>query len=383
VPKVAGIVRNGLVRGLVAGLASVSLASCGGGSADALDGELAAVLQRALDEERARWQIPGAVAAVIVEGEGEWVGASGKADLETGEPMTPETVFGIGSITKSFVAALVLELAEEKVLSLDDRLARWLPAYPRADRITLRQLLNHTSGVPNMTESEDFWRAQRARPFTRWSPERTLSFVAGADFEPGERWRYSNTNYILLGLVIEKATGAKVADELERRIFDQLELESLLLQGRHTVRARRARAYGDYDDDGERDAAPSGVALIPSPAEATAAWTAGAMVGNASDVASWAAALFGGRVLEPESLREMQTVASLSDYGLGIGRSHAPSGDEMWGHGGEIGGYRSEMWHVPELGLTLVTLWNDSTISDDFIGQALFQVFLRYRADRE
>jgi D-alanyl-D-alanine carboxypeptidase len=385
VQKTTSAVRKSLVRAVVVAIASVGIGGCGGGSAEGLDGELAAELQRTLDEERARWQIPGAVAAVIVEGEGEWVGASGKADLETGEAMTPETLFGIGSITKSFVAALMLELAEDKVISLDDRLARWLPEYPRADRITLRQLLNHTSGVPNMTESRAFWRAQLARPFARWSPQRTLSFATGADFEPGERWHYSNTNYILLGLVIEKATGSTVAEELQHRILDPLELDSLLLQGRQTVRGRWARGYGDYDDDGKRDAAPSGVTLIPSPSEATAAWTAGAMVGDAGDVARWADALFGGHVVEPNSLREMQTVVSSgnSDYGLGIAKGYAPSGGEMWGHGGEIGGYRSEMWHVPELGLTLVTLWNDATISQDLISQTLFQVILRHRADRD
>jgi D-alanyl-D-alanine carboxypeptidase len=210
-----------------------------------------------------------------------------------------------------------------------------------------------------------------------------LSFATGADFEPGERWHYSNTNYILLGLVIEKATRSTVAEELQRRILGPLELDSLLLQGRQGVHGRRARAYDDYDDDGKRDAAPSGVTLVPTPSMATAAWTAGAMVGDAGDVARWAEALFSGRVLEPDSLREMQTLAKYSDYGLGIGRRTSPSGDEMWGHGGDIAGYRAEMWHVPELGVTLVTLWNDATISDDLLGQTLFQVFLRYRADRD
>lgn len=380
-------VRRSFLHAFMVVLASVAIGGCGGGAEDALDGELTGELQRTLDEERARWQIPGAVAAVIVEGEGEWVGASGKADLETGEAMTPETLFGIGSITKSFVAALVLKLAEEDVLSVDDRLARWLPEYPRADRITLRQLLNHTSGVPSMTDSEAFWRAQLARPFARWSPQQTLSFATGADFEPGQRWYYSNTNYILLGLVIEKATGSTVAAELQRRVLDPLELDSLLLQGRQGVHGPRARAYGDYDDDGKRDAAPSGVTLVPTPSMATAAWTAGAMVGNAGDVARWAEALFGGRVLEPDSLREMQTVVERTDYGLGIARGGAPSGGEMWGHGGDIGGYRAEMWHVPELGVTLVTLWNDVTIREDLISPTLFQVIQQYlparRAGRE
>jgi D-alanyl-D-alanine carboxypeptidase len=360
-------------------LASLAAGGCAGGGDDTLDGELTAELQRTLDEERARWHIPGAVAAVIVDGEGQWVGASGKADLESGEATTPETLFGIGSITKTFVAALVLKLAEEGVLSVDDRLARWLPDYPRADRITLRQLLNHTSGVPNMTDSEAFWQAQLSRPFARWSPQRTLSYATGADFEPGERWSYSNTNYILLGLVIEKATGSTVAEELRRRILDPLGLDSLQLQGPEGIRGPRARAYGDFDGDLDRDAAPGGVALVPVPSLATASWTAGAMVGAAGDVARWADALFGGHVVEPGSLREMQTVGSRSNYGLGVARGYAPSGvGEIWGHGGEIGGYRAEMWHAAKPGVTLVLLWNDGTIRADLVSTVLLEVVMRH-----
>jgi D-alanyl-D-alanine carboxypeptidase len=373
-----------VVRAVVVVLASIAVCGCaGGGDDDALDGELSAKLQRTLDEERIRWRLPGAVAAVIVEGEGEWVGASGKADLETGEAMTPETLFGIGSVTKSFVAALVLDLAEDGILSIDDPLSRWLPDYPRAKRITLRQLLNHTSGVPSMTESEAFWRAQLARPFARWSPQRTLSFATGADFEPGERYHYSNTGYILLGLVIEKATGSTVAEELRRRILDPLELDSLLLQGPQRAYGSRARAYRDHDHDNDRDPAPGGVTLVPSPSEATAAWTAGAMVGTAGDVARWAEALFGGRVVEPDSLREMETLVAPSNYGLGIARGQAPNGSEMWGHSGDIGGYRAEMWRVDKPRVTLVLLWNDSTAPADLIGVVLFEVVQRHLLARK
>lgn len=360
----------------------VLLAGCGGGADGRLDADFSGELQRTLDEERKRWKIPGAAAAVIVDGEGEWAGASGKADLASGRALTHDTLFGIGSITKSFVAALLLDLAEDGVLSVDDKLSRWLPTYPRAAQITLRQLLNHTSGVPNFTESAEFGRTLLGRPFARLSPEWTLSIARGSDFAPGDGWRYSNTGYILLGLVVEEATGASVAEQLRRRILDPLELDSLVLQGEERVSRHYARAYGDEDGDGDRDPAPSGVTLIPTPAWATAAWTAGAMVGTAVDVARWADALFGGRVLERGSLRQMQTLVGF-DYGLGVGKRVAPSGHDMWGHGGEIGGYRSEMWSVPELGVTVVTLWNDSTVSDDLIGQALLQVVLEQRLAAE
>jgi D-alanyl-D-alanine carboxypeptidase len=237
---------------------------------------------------------------VIVDG-AEWTGASGKADLESGEPVTPETLFGIGSVTKSFVAALVLDLAEEGVLSVDDRLSRWLPDYPGAAGITLRQLLNHTSGVPDYPDG--LRRAMDERPFARWSPERVLAFTGGSDFEPGRRWSYSNTGYNLLGLIVERATGSTVGHELERRLLDPLGLDSLQLQDGDAITGRAARAYSDSDRDGERDASPTGASLVPSPARATATWTAGAMIGTAADVARWADALFGGRVLEPASLR--------------------------------------------------------------------------------
>jgi D-alanyl-D-alanine carboxypeptidase len=379
----------GLARAVVILVAVGVVAGCSGGNSEsALDADLGAKLQQTLDQARVRAKVPGAAAAVIVDGQGEWTGASGKADLGSGEPVTPETLFGIGSVTKSFVAALVLELDEEGLLSIDDRLSRWLPAYPRADRITLRQLLNHTSGVPDFTDVTRFWRAQRERPFARWSPERTLSFVRGSDFEPGHNQEYSNTNYILLGLVVEKATGSSVAEELERRILDPLELDSLRLQTTDAPIGRAARAYGDYDDDGKRDAAPSRVTLVPSPAVATAAWTAGAMVGTAVDLARWADALFGGRVLAPASLREMQSPPQCAECprtpadGLGVAKTRVLiktrvlKRADMWGHEGEIDGYRAAMWTIPSRGITVVTLWNDSTVEGNPIESALLDAVL-------
>ena len=121
------------------------------------------------------------------------------ANPKTGERVTTGTVFALGSVTKTFIAALVLKLSEEGVLHLGDQLARWVPHFPDSKRITIRQLLNHTSGVFDVTEDPAFFEAQLAHPRERWTARRILSFVGRPRFAPGADWSYSNTNYILLG----------------------------------------------------------------------------------------------------------------------------------------------------------------------------------------
>jgi D-alanyl-D-alanine carboxypeptidase len=146
-----------------------------------IDPRLAAKLQGILDTERERFAAGGASAAVVIPGEGIWLGASGVADPRTSEPVTTKTAFAIGSVTKTFIAALVLDLAEDRLLSLDDRLARWLPSFPRAKRITIRELLNHTSGVFDITEDRSFLqRAARAPPRAMDPPPNALLRQAAA-----------------------------------------------------------------------------------------------------------------------------------------------------------------------------------------------------------
>ena len=167
---------------------------------------------------------PGATARVD-DGSQVRQAASGVADLRTGRPMQPDLHFRAGSITKSFVAALVLKLVSEDALSLEDTVDRWLPGIlSSGDRVTIRQLLNHTAGVPQYTDI--VWRELYASPqgrFRTWSPRELVDLVAGRplDFPPGTAWSYSNTGYVVLGLIVEEAAGTSLDRELARRIFER------------------------------------------------------------------------------------------------------------------------------------------------------------------
>jgi D-alanyl-D-alanine carboxypeptidase len=225
--------------------------------------------------------------------------------------------FRIGSVTKTFTATIVLQLTDQGRLRLSDTLEQYLPGVvPDGERITIRQLLNHRSGLANVTDYP-LWLERASRsPSTR--PIDVLRFAAShpLTFPPGSQWRYSNTNYVALGLVVEKATGHEYRQELEERILDPLGLESTELP--------RARLVPDLDDDGENPNVP---------------WAAGALVSNAEDLASFFSALLSGRILSEDSLKLMkQTVAvdaGASRDGLGMFSTELPCG-RFWGHDGGI-----------------------------------------------
>jgi CubicO group peptidase (beta-lactamase class C family) len=216
-----------------------------------VDSQLAATLQNILDENRELFAAGAASAAVVIPGQGTWLGASGVANPKTGEPVTTDTAFALGSVTKTFIAALVLKLSEEGVLGLDDPLTRWVPRFPGANRITIRQLLNHTSGVFNMTDNRAFIETQIEHPRERWTARRILSYVGPPLFPPGTNWGYSNTNYILLGLVVERATGSSVAAELRRTVLEPAGAERVFLQSEEDCNRRLDRRWTGRNAGGD------------------------------------------------------------------------------------------------------------------------------------
>ena len=300
-------------RALVAVLAAV-VVGCGGadsgtpnrgdsGTATSFDRDLGARLQRTLDEQRERYAIPGASAAVIVTGKGLWAGASGKVS-RGGAPVTADTLFNAGSVTKTFVAALVLDLADEGVLRLDDAVARWLPAYPRAGRMTVRQLLNHTSGLADFVDNPAFWEAARQRSPKVETVEGVLGFTPAPLFEPGDGWAYSNAGYLLLGRVVERATRSTVGRELNRRLLEPLGLHDVLYAPEQAIPARFAHGYVDVDEDGaSEDVLPLAGVRAGRPTSAFG-WADGGVVATARDLARWGHALYGGKVLVPAQFEQ-------------------------------------------------------------------------------
>ncbi|MET7370931.1 serine hydrolase domain-containing protein [Micromonospora arida] len=267
---------------------------------------------------------PGVVAYGRVDGR-RWQVAAGVADRATGARARPDDRFRIASNTKAFVATVLLQLVGEGRLTLDDPVERWLLGVVRGNgtdgsRITVRQLLNQTSGIWDPTDERSFWAPYLdEHDWARVIPPRTVIAAAVAHrpaFAPGTSWGYSNTNYLVAGLIIEAVTGRGAGNEVRRRIIDPLGLSQTSfpvtdpeIHGRHL--------HG-YDLTG-RDV----TTFSPS-----YDWTAGAMISTTDDLARFHRALFGGRLLAPAQQRELETVVPMNDsparYGLGVQRMMVP-----------------------------------------------------------
>lgn len=318
-----------------------------------IDAALAGRLQAAVDDARQRVPVPGLSVAIRLPSGELWSGVSGLASLRPEREVTPDTVFAVASITKTFVTALILQLAEEGVLSLDDPLADYLPDFPRAGRITLRHLLSHTSGVFNFFEDPRYNRQVFADRGRRWTFEGILGFVRAPYCAPGACFHYSNTNFVLLGKVAEEATGQALATQLRARFFDPLDLEHTVFQPDEPTPRDAAHGHLAYGDGFIDQTGPGRV--IPNLSAVTVAWAAGAIASTPTDLARWAAALYGGRVLSPESTAQMLTFRPRDAYGLGT-RTAVFRGRVAVGHLGGIRGFENAMWHFPAEGLTIVVL---------------------------
>jgi D-alanyl-D-alanine carboxypeptidase len=357
-------------------------------AAVSFDPALAAELQADIEDSVSTLHYPALVAAVILPDGSSWSGAAGKLDVASGTPVTPDTSFAIASVTKTFIAALVLELAHDGVLSLDDPIARWLPQLAgdsrfAADRVTVRQLLDHTSGIADDTKalyavvSKDLTR--------RWTPDELLQrFVGDPTFAPGTDWAYSNTNYLLAGLVIERASGSTVASLLGRRILAPLGLGRTVLQPQEQPAGPTAHGYSESSPGGTSDKPIDlwdGSGLTPNASWASAAWTAGGIASTAPDLARWAAALYGGRVLDPASLAAMLDfrrnlgIPHGGTYGLGA-MTWFGDGGQAIGHSGGIAGFQSGMWYLTKRRTTVVILTNTDGVLLDPAFQSLQRIVL-------
>ncbi len=344
-----------LVLACVAFLPNAAVVAAGGGQAQ----DLAPWLQNAVDSERVAWKVPGVSAAVILGDGSHWAGVSGRSFVAPDQSVASDTGFVVGSITKTFIASLILELRDDGVLALDDPLANWLPDYPNAANITIRQLLSHTSGVFDYFNHTDYPGAVYGNPGKSWTPTEILTRFAHAPyFAPGTGYHYSNTNYILLGLIAEAAGGAPVGQQLRTRFWKPLGLDDTHIQSEGPPPASAARGYwwsdGRFIDKGDQSG------YRPTRSAATVAWSVGDVVASATDIADWANSLYGGEVLSPASLAEMtdwQANPGDGHYGLGV-RVQEYGGRQMLGHTGSIRGYTSVVWYVPSEDATFVVLTN-------------------------
>jgi len=345
--------------------------------------DLGGEMQYALDSTFARSGAVGVSAAVYVPGVGSWTGASGNSCQD--RVITSEMIFPVASITKSFVAVVVLQLAAEGILSLDDPLHKWLPLFPYVDSMaTIRQLLNHTSGIYSVDDNEAFWDAMFSDFSRIWTPAEVLNgFMCPPYFAPGSGWHYSNTDYILLGLVVEKATGSSLSTQLRERIFLPLRMNGTFLLPDEIVTGEQAHRWEDVNDDGIREDLTVQYSFN---AHASMGKASGAMLSTGLDLIQFSCALHEGDLLSKASYSEMlsfvPTGQSYEDCGLGMfHKKNLFDGVQAYGHDGSTHGALARMCYLPEYGIHIVVLLNSRDVLEGFqeITTALGRVALKHR----
>ncbi len=326
---------------------------------------------------------PGAAVYLSLPGYEPFAEAFGIADKSTGEPVTVDMHFRIGSITKTFVATVVLQMVDEGLLSLDDTIDGWDVQVPNAGDITIGHLLGMTSGLRNYTETAEFAAAMAADPTLRIEPEALIAMATGEPLsEPGESFHYNNTNYIILGLIAEQVSGQPLESLLRERVFDAVGMANTGFDADASLPEPFARGYVDTEPappGAEQNTAATPVATPVAPAtvpenhpldadghydatdfDPSWAWAAGGAWSTAGDLALWAPALVEGAMLSPDlAASRMEWMPAdparpdAGGYGLGI----ATQGG-LVGHTGAVPGYSSLAGVGPDVALTIVVLTN-------------------------
>jgi D-alanyl-D-alanine carboxypeptidase len=384
-------------------VASLALLASGailqGQEADALR----ARLQARLSELQAKSGVPGGTAAVVLPDGRSFELAAGTTDIKQKIPMQPGVLFMAGSTGKTFVAAIIMQLVAENRIQFDDHISKWLgrndwfSRLPNGHDITVRMLLNHTSGIPDHVVNHKFIDAVFASPDRVWKPEELVGYILDAKPQSpaGVAFHYTDTNYVLLGMIIESVTGSSYYSELDRRILQPLGLRHTvpnnqrripgLVQG-HSGGAKRSwYEYGDEKLDAN-----------PEPGSAAAAdamlvdgefvvnpqfeWTGGGLAMTSEDLARWAKVVYEGRVFPQALLDEALKAPARSTnghgyYGLGVGVSSTEFGPR-YGHGGYFPGYGATMAYFPQSKVAIAVLINSSapgvhSFSQQFVVDAM------------
>ncbi len=313
-------------------------------------------LRPLLEAAMKQLSIPGAIIFVDDPGQGKWTTTLGTRDLATHAPMQVNSYMRIGSITKTLTATVILQLVDQGKLRLDDPIGRYQPEVPNGNHITIRELLNMTSGLFNYSEDEDFDRALVANPYKAWDPKElvAIAFKHPPYFAPGESWHYSNTNYLLLGMLIEQITGRSVEKVFQRNIFRPLDMDGTILPQltSSTLPNPHPRGYTRQLGTGPLDATEWNPSW---------AWTAGSAISRLHDLQIWAKALATGRLLSAATQKERLSWVNLGqvwigkelDYGLGVANFGG-----FIGHDGDLPGFQSFMGYMPQKGATIIVLVN-------------------------
>lgn len=324
---------------------------------------VAATLQEALDA----WaRVPGhrgVTAAVVLTDGAAWTGAAGLAGPD--EPLRPDHLIGVASITKTMTAAVILQLVDEGVLRLDDSIGRWLDPRQHVDpAITLRQLLTHTAGLDNYTLSAALGAAIDADLDHRFGVEELLAFVGPPSFAPGERTEYTNTGFLLLGLVAERATGRSIEELYRQRLWTPLGLHAIFMPGVDEPPGPVAAALGRSGG-------------VVAPLERLSLLSVGqaafGLYADAATIASWGHAFFAGTVVSPERQAELRALVPAAgnipgETGAGLGvRGYHYLDRPQFGHSGGMALGSSLLLFDPESGVTVAVLMNQGQNAGHFL----------------
>ena len=360
-----------LRRGLAAAAAVLMVATgCAGresGSAPApspraeasFDPALAGRLDATIADAMSSATVPGALVGIWTPG-GDYVKALGVADTATGIPMKTDFYSRIGSVTKTFTATAVLQLVDDGKIRLDDPIARYLDGVPNGEAITVRQLLTMRSGLADYTKVDGFDTAVAANPQREFTPRELLgwSFSQPAQFLPGGKFQYSNTNYIVLGLLVEKIGGKQFGAYLTERILAPLGMVHTSFPTGAQFPDPHAKGYTDPVDDDRS-------AVDATDWSASFTWAAGAMISTLDDMHTWAPALATGALLSPDLQQQRLRIipdpgdpgdpGDPADFGYGMGVFTVAG----WiGHNGSVPGYQTAAVYLPQREITLVVTIN-------------------------
>lgn len=329
--------------------------------------QLEQTIEMNLKESQGVKNIPGAVIGIWIPGRGRWVKAMGKSDLTTGQDMQLDDKFRIGSNTKTFVVTVLLQLVDEGKISLDKTLDKFNLGLniPYQNEITVRQLCNMTSGMPEFAEDEELVNIfYVTNPLKKWTPEETVKAALRhpSHFSPGKGWFYSNTGYILLGMIIEKVTGNKIENEIQERILNPINLDNTSFPVDFSgIPFPYAHGYELDDKQSWQDVTVYSPSLL---------WAAGAMISDINDMKTWVKAYVSGttnkNTTQKERLAWVDTGRGKNlGFGLGIGNTNG------WlGYTGGTRGYNTAAYYLPSEDATIIVFVNTSDYEEDRVSIA-------------
>ena len=392
-----------MIRGPVAALALVlTLAQAQKGALAAGDqslrADLKADLQHYLADRRTIEHISALSLSVALPNQLANINLTvGTAQFDGGAPVTPDSIYQIGSNTKAFTAVTILQLEAEGKLSIRQTVGDWLPQYPAWKDVTIERLLNMTSGIPTYDNVQAMQAAYAAKPTRNWSPAGLIAYVypGGKDVPPlTTGWSYSNTNYLLAELIIEKATGSSYAAELKRRFFDnpKLRLNDSYYAPHLYPPAVTKRMVSGYFASNDPDNAGLSPLYGKDMRNLSVSWAqgAGGIVSMPEDVTRWSRALYEGELLQPRQREELMTTVSQKTgnpiaevtaddpHGFGLGVVHAflPTMGKFWFYEGETLGYRMAYAWFPESGAVLaVGINSQPNQKEDQIGKLMEAIY--------